>query len=279
MSIDPKKLDILYRQMKHFKQYKGMLEVEVKKVITLLEEAKEEDGLAGADVKKEDIDSLELEMLFPIDEERKQARRLAKKYLATYTIESVSDKNTLVQLLFLEMVHFRLQASINTTYEASKMVPMQMLDSLHKNLTLIGETKEKLGITRNKLDSQKKDTIELLDTLKRKFKKYREHNQLSRNMVCPHCGQMCLLKIRTEHYDTIKHPYFKDRILFNENLIKLYLQKKITRKEVSDVLGCSEDYVGWMISQSGKIDPEANTTVAKEIANELQIPIEEKKEE
>lgn len=257
------RIELNYKKTKHFHQYKGLSETEIKDIIRALETAKDDDGLAGSDVKKEDIDGLELDSLFPIDDERKSARKLAKKYLSTYTIETVSDRNTLVQLLFLEMMNFRLQASINKVYEDSKIIPMQMLDSLHKNLQQIGETKEKLGITRAKLDDQKKDTIELLDTLKKKFKKYREQNQLSRQMVCPYCGQMCLLKMRTEHYETIKHPYFKDRILFNENLIKLYTQGKITRKEVADVLGCSEDYVGWMCEKAKIIDPESNS--AKEI--------------
>jgi len=571
----------LFKRTKHFHQYKGKSDEEIKSIIRALEQAKDDDGLAGSDVKKENIDELELDALFPIEEERRSARKLAKKYLSTYVIETVSDRNTLVQLLFLEMMNFRLQASINKVYEEAKIIPMQQLDALHKNLQQIGEAKEKLGITRAKLDDTKKDTIELLDTLKKKFKKYREQNQLSRNMVCiaknskvlmgdfslkniqeiregdeilgttvknkeglllvkqkvkktynkgykkvlklktengkelictpehviysrliedkkrpspsvyleaekslgrsvrvfhgiedinkyyegvllgfiesdgwcdrpkhlkwnfskkyhicqselceldsleyilntlkikytkkfrdngfgkgafyyslstqnnvlidkieenllknkdlslgflagfvlgdgyvdstgnihiaqknkvellekvlsflnfyysknsrankmfsyrigkqlpfnvpfskkcekyneillksgshfveekivsvelledevevfdlttethnfivdgfivhncPHCGQMCLLKMRTEHYDTIKHPYFKDRILFNENLIKLYVQGKITRKEVADVLGCSTDYVGWMLNKAGMVD-------------------------
>jgi len=272
------RVELQFKKTRHFHQYKNLTEEEVKNIIRTLEQAKDDDGLAGSDVKKENIDELELDALFPIEEERRSARKLAKKYLSTYVIETVSDRNTLVQLLFLEMMNFRLQSSINSVYEASKIIPMQQLDSLHKNLQQIGEAKEKLGITRAKLDDTKKDTIELLDTLKKKFKKYREQNQLSRNMVCPHCGQMCLLKMRTEHYDTIKHPYFKDRILFNENLIKLYIQGKITRKEVSDVLGCSEDYISWMLNKAGMVDPEATSAVKNDIARELDISLEEKKD-
>lgn len=265
------RVDLIYRKTKHFKQYKGLNETEIKEIIRSGLISKEEDGIIGGDVKKEDIESLELDNMFVIDEEKKQAKKLAKKYLSTYSIETVSDRNTLVQLLFLEILNFRLQKSINNTYEEANIIPIQMLDSLHKNLTQIGEVKEKLGITKAKQDGQKKDTIELLDTLKRKFKKYREQNQLSRNMICPHCGQVCLLKIRTDKYETIKHPYFKDRILFNEKLVNLYLQKKITRKEVAEVLGCSEDYVGWMCEKAGLVDPEKVESVKEDIANTLGI--------
>lgn len=65
-------------------------------------------------------------------------------------------------------------------------------------------------------------------------------------MLCPHCGQMCLLKIRTDKYDTIAHPFFKDRILCNLHLIKLYKSGKITQNDVSQILGCSDDYVTWL---------------------------------
>jgi DNA-directed RNA polymerase subunit RPC12/RpoP len=245
-----------YEKAKYLKQYKGFSKEEVVDLIyhNLLQ--KEEDGLLDGDVCKEDVDNLDLDSLFPIAEEKKQARKLAKKYLSDYTIETVSDKNTLVQLIYLEITHIRLQNTINNTYEKNNIMPMQMLDSLHKNLREISELKEKLGISRKQLEGQKKDAFEAIELLKKKFHKYREQNQLSRTAVCPHCGQMILFKMRTDKYDAVNHPYFKDRLLFNTHLIKLFLNDKITKKDVANVLNCSEDYVTWMLEQSGKVRKE-----------------------
>jgi len=39
-----------------------------------------------------------------------------------------------------------------------------------------------------------------------------------------------MLKIRTEAWEAQKHPFFKDRILANKHLVKLYKDKKITKK-------------------------------------------------
>jgi hypothetical protein len=244
-----KKADLIHRKTKHFKQYKNMSKAEHIEIIKANLQAKEDEGLVGSTVKREEVEELNLDMLFPEGEDRKSSRSLARKYLSDFSIETVSDRNTLVSLIYLEVIQSRLQKMINDMYTKSNIVPLQMLDSLHKNLTEISEIKEKLGISRKKLDGDKKSAIELIELMKKKFKKYREQNQLSRNMVCPHCGQMCLLKIRTDKYDTIAHPFFKDRILSNVHLVKLYKLGTITKEDVMAILGCSGDYVTWLVDK------------------------------
>lgn len=241
-----KKAELIYKKTKHFKQYQGLTKEQLIEIIKGNLQAKEDEGLVGSTVKKEDIEDLNLDLLFPEGDDRKHSRSLARKYLSDFTIETISDRNTLVQLIYLEVVQGRLQKMINDMYTKSNVIPLQMLDSLHKNLQELAELKEKLGISRNKLDGDKKSAVELIELLKKKFKKYREQNQLSRNMICPHCGQMCLLKIRTDKYDTIAHPFFKDRILCNTHLVKLYKAGVITKNDVSQILGCSDDYVEWL---------------------------------
>ena len=241
-----KKADLIYRKTKHFKQYEGMSEEQIRDIIKANLLNKEDEGLLGTTVKKEAVDDLGLDMLFPEGDDKKNSRTLARKYLSDFTIETISDKNTLVQIIYLEVIQGRLQAIINKMYADKDVLPLQMLDSLHKNLTEITNLKTQLGISRQKLEGDKKSAVDLLDLLKKKFQRYREQNQLSRNMVCPHCGQMCLLKIRTDKYDIAAHPFFKDRILCNPHLIKLYKAGKLTQDDVSNVLGCSPDYVRWL---------------------------------
>ena len=61
---------------------------------------------------------------------------------------------------------------------------------------------------------------------------------------------MTLLKIRTDQYDAEKHPFFEDRILCNEHLMKLYAEKTITAEDVAKVLESSVDYVNpWLVER------------------------------
>lgn len=248
MTLEQKALK-KYERIKNLAQNKGKTKEELLAQIIRELEDKQAEKLEDLSISKDDLEKLSLDVMFTLENEKKQARLLAKRYLTEYVLESISDKNTLVQLIFLEIIHNRLQNAINTTYDKSQIVPMQMLDSLHKNLEQISILKDKLGISRDKLDSQKKDSIEIIETLKKKFKAYREQNQASRTLCCPHCGQMTLLKIRIDKYEAIRHPYFRDRILGNVHLIKLYRAGKITKKDVSDILGTSEDYTEWLVEK------------------------------
>jgi len=55
-----------------------------------------------------------------------------------------------------------------------------------------------------------------------------------------------MLKIRTEAWEALKHPFFKDRILANKHLWKCYKEGKITKEDVAEILGCSPDYIEWL---------------------------------
>jgi len=76
-----------------------------------------------------------------------------------------------------------------------------------------------------------------------------EQNQGSRTCICPHCGKMVLLKIRTDKYDVSKHPFFRDRILGNVHMIKLYKENKISKEDCAKILGVSNDYIDWLIEK------------------------------
>ena len=55
-----------------------------------------------------------------------------------------------------------------------------------------------------------------------------------------------MLKIRTEAWEALKHPFFQDKLLANRPLWKLYKDKKITKEDVANVLGCSAQYIDWL---------------------------------
>ena len=191
---------------------------------------------------------LDINSLFEDKDERKQAVILAKKYLNDYTFEYISDKNTLKQLIYLEMINIRLQKNLNEFYTDSKAVPVQIMDGLHKNVMQITTLKETLGLVKDGKE-EAQTGLTTIDLLKKKFKKWREENQGSRTCVCPECSKMIILKIRTDAWTAEQHPFFKDRILANDHLVKMYQTGKITKEDVALVLGTAPDYTEWLIEK------------------------------
>ena len=194
------------------------------------------------------IEDLDVQSQFEDVDERKQAVVLAKKYLNDYAFEYISDKNTLKQLIYLEMINIRLQKMLNGFYKDSQAVPVQMMDGLHKNVMQITALKETLGLVKDGKE-EVQTGLSTIDVLKKKFKKWREENQGSRTLVCPECSKMIMLKIRTDAWEAEKHVWFKDRFLANDHLVKMYQIGKITKEDVALVLGTSPDYTEWLISK------------------------------
>ena len=251
------------KQYKNFPGYKGKTEIELTRI-------------AEAKLRLDElVDDIDVEGQLDSKEEQKEARALAKKYFTDYTFEFISDKNSLKQLIFLEVINKRIQKMLNKFYSDSESVPIQMLDGLHKNIIQITALKESLGLTKDGKEEGKSDALTTLDTLKRKFKKWREENNGSRSIMCPECQKLVLLKMRTDMWEAQKHPYFIDRFLGNKNLFKLIEQGRLTRKEVADILETSQDYVDWIITklqpnQQGKSELETVKEQDLESGKEVQ---------
>ena len=225
------------KQYKNFPGYKGRTDIELARIAEVKIRI---DNL---------VDDLDVEGQFENKDEAKEARALAKKYFSDYTFEFISDKNALKQLIFLEVLNKRIQKMLNDFYKDSASVPIQMLDGLHKNITQITSLKESLGLTKDGKEEGKSDALTAIDTLKRKFKKWREENNGSRTVICPECSKMILLKMRTDMWETQKHPYFIDRFLGNKELFRLLEIGRLTRKEVADILQTSQDYIDWIVNK------------------------------
>ena len=193
--------------------------------------------------------------------EKKRAKELIRRYVKEYLIETYADKMMVRHLVYLEVVQGRLQDQLNEMHKSESVVPIQMLDILQKNLKAITEARVVLGLTR---DRQKQDINEAgkaLDLLKIKFRKWREQNQASRTIKCPCCGEMILLKIRTEQWEAQKHPYFQDRVLGSPVLVKLVQEHKLSELDLSELLGTSVEYIQWLISKWPKKEQNASGTV------------------
>lgn len=198
---------------------------------------------------KEQKDRIEMDSIFVSSDEKQKANELLEKYLHDYTIESVSDINTLKQLIFLEILDMRLRKGLNDFYTQSEATPKEMLQNLHQNNDKIILLKEKLGITRDKKDKEITDGYAFLRKLMEKHKIWLSENQGSRHVTCGHCGKQTMLKIRMEAWEAQKHPWFKDRVLGNPRLVDLFKEGKITQKDLAAIFEVSPDYVTWLVSK------------------------------
>lgn len=193
---------------------------------------------------------LDLTGLFDDTAEKKLAKQLVQKYLTDFKPRTVSEKNDLKSLLYLEIIQYRLQNLMNThTKDKNGAVEVRMMKAVHENIANISLLKEKLGISSVDKGRALSDGLKNWELLQEKAKVWREENLGSRNMVCSYCGKMNLLRIKTDSYDTVKHPFFKDRWLANEHLVQLYVDRKISKQDVAKVLEVSTDYVEWLLKK------------------------------
>jgi len=243
-------LDKMFAKMKNLAQYKNIPD---DKLYEMAKERVEKKASPKVEPKAEEEakteDELEVEGMFISLGEKRDARVLLNKYLKNYTFENISEKNTVKQLVFLEVFNTRLQVELNQYHEEQQPSPPKTIESLHSNLNQISLLKAQLGIRKDKEKTFQSDAYLTLETLKKKFKKWREENQGSRTMICPHCGKMVMLKIRTDVWESQKHPFFIDRFLANKHLMILYRDKKITQDDVAKVLETSGDYVEWLLDK------------------------------
>ena len=220
-------------------------------------------------------DDLSVGGIFSDRREKLLARMLLKKYLEDYTIETVSDKNTLKQLIYFEVIQHRLERITNQAHKENKAVPLKYLDSLHKNSNQIVNLKQTLGLTHEK--QGKGDLYSDLSNVMKKFANWRKENIAERTLFVD--GKPMLLKMRVDSYDASKHPFFKGRFLTSPTLLKLYKDTKdllnwvkthnntiisieneelflvdgeekiklplLFKKVLADTLEVTEDYIDW----------------------------------
>ena len=251
------KINLSDEELAHQKEEK-LINNETKKMKNLNYSGKQDPSVLRTEVKKRlALKDLEVHKLFTDDNEKKLAKDLAKTYLTEFTPKSISDNNNLKSVIYLEVLQYRLQSVMNDlTAQGSSAIPLNLVDSIHKNLKEISLNKERLGLIGKEKEQQESDGFKILQNVKEKFKVWMENNQGTRSLVCPDCGKMVMLKIRMDKWIPQKHPFFKDRFLANKHLMQLYLQKKLTKEDISLVLESSPDYIDWLIETLWMTDPD-----------------------
>jgi len=185
--------------------------------------------------------------------EKNLAKKRFNDYILIYPhLNKLSLLQLLEELVFLEAISTRYKNKIaklskNNKVKESGVVPSNLMKELGDNTKQVLELKEKLGLFESK---DKIDAFTDLENLKKKSAIYRKEHPLSFKTTCPFCSKIYFLKRKTENYDPFISPFFaEDKILINKPLMDLYFAKKITKEEVSKVLGTSSDYIDWLIDK------------------------------
>lgn len=183
--------------------------------------------------------------------EKKLAKTLLSEYLNHFDIENVSDRGTLGQLVYLEVVQYRLQDKMNDLYRrAGEAISMDLLEAFQHNSDAILKMKTALGLNRPKT---KESAYNVLEHLKHRHQIWMSENQASRHFKCPHCFQMIWTKIRMDVWDAQRHPFFRDTFLYNRALFDaLGKTITITREFLASVFETSPDYINHTVERIQK---------------------------
>ena len=179
--------------------------------------------------------------------ERNSAKKAFNKYLSTYPNPSYSDLQLLEELVYRETIHERYKKKIdelnkNEKIKAEKIVPKYLMDFLNENLAQQITIKDKLGLFKEKVE----DEYRAFQTLEKKFKIWEQNHIEERKVTCPFCSQIFFLHIRTDKYKESGLKLFKNKVLCNEHLWKIYKEKKITKEEFAEILNVSPDYIDFL---------------------------------
>ena len=188
--------------------------------------------------------------------EKAHGQKKFDEYCSIYHITQFSDLQLLEELIYRELLQERFKEQIEEKKsklekenkklpddkQKDVVVPTYMVDAMNQNLEQVLSLKEKLGLLN---DKDGDDGFKYITQLEEKFKQWCQENQ-DRSFACPHCSQMVLLYMKTEYWETMKHPFFESKVLGNKKLWNIYKENKLTKQEMADVLGCSDKYIDWL---------------------------------
>ena len=221
-----KDLEKIKKKLKNLPQYREMPEEELNKIA---QEKSEKDNLLSS-------------LTFCLPQEKEYATKLLEGYLNESSFENFSERDTLSQLIGLEILAERIKNYLATEYgKANPGIPVQMVQQLNDLNTQILNLKEKLGLIRK--DKESNNTLDEWNKLKAKALNYYKESQGCNVVKCPYCQKLFMLLKNIKDYTAEKIPWFRKTLLYNHKLFELYEQNRITKEEMCVIFGVSQDYI------------------------------------
>ena len=175
-----------------------------------------------------------------------------RDYTSNYPhLHKMSQLLMLEELVFTEALHEKIKEKIAQISELKKenkdsvdsLLPKNIQEALRESNDAQLRLKERLNLFE---DKTKLDAYRSFEDLKSDFQEYRRRNPNSFKVTCPSCSFIFFLKRKTECYNEIDSPWFRDKVLCNEPLWDAYKCKEISKKRIAAILGTSEDYIDWL---------------------------------
>ena len=217
--------DKLFQKYRNMVQYKNLLDDELREVI---QKKIAEEELLNAFVGLDEI-------------EQKKALQLYERYVTEHSFESLAEKSTLVNLVYLEILNDRIKLFIaQETKDKNGAIPLRMNEQLTFNTTQIMSLKEKLGMMK---DADSEDALELMNELKEKALTYYNEHAGETYVKCPECQNLFRLLMKVDGLEPAKATFFRGTTLYNQKLMELYHYKKITLDEMAEIMGVNHKYI------------------------------------
>jgi len=220
-----------------------------------------------------------------------------KEYCKNYPhLHKMSDLLMLEELVFQEALHERIKEKIDQItvlrekrYKDRKkeekkdeeidpidsLLPASIQAALNESMEIQFKMKGKLGLFE---DKAKLDAYRDFEELREDFKEYRRRNPHLFKTTCPSCSFIFFLKRRTDCYEEIDSPWFKDKVLCNPELWDAYRCKEISKARIAKILGVSEDYIDWLADKIFNV-AKKNDSLSDEPSLEiLSLPVDDSSE-
>ena len=184
-------------------------------------------------------------------QEKRWGHERFNEYRSNYLhLHKMGDLSTLEDLIYQQALHERLKKKLSKKSqpqnpdEAVEPIAPHYQKQLADNLELQSKLKDELGLRE---DKKTIDAFKDFEDLNEKFAQYRRENADLFATTCPKCAFTYYLKRRTKDYEPLKSVWFKDKVLFNHALFKVYKEQHLlTKKDMAEILGVSEQYIDWM---------------------------------
>jgi hypothetical protein len=220
--------DKLIQKYRNMIQYKNLSDIELEQ---LIDKKISEEELLTAFVGLSDI-------------EKQKAIKLYDQYVSEHSFESLAEKSTLINLVYLEILNDRVKLFIEQEGNEKKgAIPLRMTEQLVENTNQIMSLKEKLGMMRD-VDSE--NALELMNELKEKALTYYNEHAGETYVKCPECQNLFRLLMKVDGLEPAKATFFRGTTLYNQKLMELYHYKKVTLEEVAEIMGVHSQYITYI---------------------------------